>query len=56
MWGRNRKQSADVADQLEDRVTDLEKYNRRLVELAGALTQNLKEFSDDDHATTNGSG
>ena len=56
MWHRNNKQSAEVRAQLDHRVEDLEKYNQRLVELTGALTEKLKEFSDNEQHLTNGNG
>jgi ferric-dicitrate binding protein FerR (iron transport regulator) len=49
MWPFKRSTaSALVNDRLEERVEDLERYNRRLIELANALAENLKEFSNDE--------
>jgi hypothetical protein len=49
MWPFKRSASSVlVNDRLEDRVEDLEKYNRRLVEVANVLAEKLKEFSNDD--------
>ena len=48
VWPFRSTRNPAVLEQLDERVMDLENYNRRLTGLAKQLEKNLKEFSDDD--------
>jgi hypothetical protein len=51
MWPSKQKhvrESNGVAEKLEDRVTQLEQFNRDLMSLTTVLRDHLEEFSKDD--------